>query len=176
MRRNDLLKKARRIRVIVADVDGVLTDGGVFYGHRGEEIKRFHIRDGLAVKLARSAGIRVILVSGRSSPALRRRGRELGVDRIWEGVADKRPVFDIISEKYGCSPDELCCIGDDLPDLSLLSRAGLAVTVPGAPEELQRKAAYVTKRRGGEGALREVVELILKAQGRWKDAAGAYSE
>jgi 3-deoxy-D-manno-octulosonate 8-phosphate phosphatase (KDO 8-P phosphatase) len=173
MNKADIARKARRIRAIVADVDGVLTDGGVIYGPGRLELKRFHVHDGLAVKLARHAGIRVLLVSGRSSPALSRRSREMGVDRLWQGVADKGRLFDIIRREFKLTPREICCIGDDLPDLPLLSRAGLGITVPDAPQDIRRAAALVTKRAGGEGVLREVVEIILRAQGTWRDALGA---
>ncbi|MDD5555955.1 MAG: HAD hydrolase family protein [bacterium] len=166
--------RARRIRAILADVDGVLTDGRVMYGAGGGEIKRFHVHDGLGVRLARRAGIRVVLASGRSSPALARRARELGVDRLWQGVADKGPLFAILCEEYGCAPREVCCIGDDLPDLPLIRKAGLGVAVPDAAAEVRRAAAYVTRRRGGEGAFRELVELVLAAQGKWRNIVDGY--
>ncbi len=174
MKKAEILRRARRVRAIVSDVDGVLTDGGVIYGAGGLELKRFHARDGLAILLARRAGLMVFLVSGRSSPALARRSRELGVDRLWQGAGDKGRFFGILYAEYGLEPGELCCVGDDLPDLPLLSRAGLGVAVPGSPEELRRAACYTTATAGGDGALREVVELILKAQGRWRDLLGAY--
>jgi 3-deoxy-D-manno-octulosonate 8-phosphate phosphatase (KDO 8-P phosphatase) len=167
--------RARRIRAIVSDVDGVLTDGGIIYGPGGLELKRFHALDGLAIKLARARGIKVFLVSGRTSAALARRSRELGVDRLWQGVADKRRVFDIIMATYRLHAREVCAIGDDLPELPLLLRAGLGVAVSSAPEEVRRAAHVVTERPGGEGALREVVELILKARGEWKAAIGDYA-
>lgn len=176
MKKTEILKRARRIRAIVADVDGVLTDGGILYGPGGIELKRFHSRDGLAVILARRAGLLVFLVSGRSSAALARRSRELGVDRLWQRAGDKGRILGILCTTYDLEPDELCCIGDDLPDLPLLSRAGLGVAVPGVPDEVRRAACFVTATRGGEGALREVIELVLKAQGTWGDALRAYSE
>ncbi len=175
MTKTEILKRARRVRAIVADVDGVLTDGGILYGQGGVELKRFHSRDGLAVILARRAGLLVFFVSGRSSAALARRSRELGVDRLWQRAGDKGRILGILCDRYDLHPEELCCIGDDLPDLPLLSRAGLGVAVPGAPEDVRRAACFATVARGGEGALREVVELILRAQGKWRDALRAYS-
>lgn len=170
----EIKKRARRVRAIVSDVDGVLTDGGILYGAEKLEIKRFHVRDGLGIKLARLAGLKVFLVSGRSSAALRRRSRETGVDRLWQGCVDKRKILDIIKERYGINPREICYLGDDLPDLPLLSRVGLSVAVADAAGELRGKAEIVTKKRGGEGALREVVEIILKAQGKWRDVLDPY--
>lgn len=158
----------------MSDVDGVLTDGGLYYGHGGMELKRFCVHDGLAIALARRAGVMVFLASGRSSSALRRRARELKVERVWQGAADKRRVFAILVKKYHLAPSEICCLGDDLPDLPLLKRAGLSAAVPNAAVEVRRAAAFVTRRRGGEGALREVVELIVKARGRWREMVRAY--
>ncbi|MCC6449143.1 MAG: HAD hydrolase family protein [Candidatus Aureabacteria bacterium] len=174
MRQSEILARARRIRAVVSDVDGVLTDGGIIYGTRGTELKRFHARDGLGIILARRAGLKVFLVSGRSSAALARRSRELGVDRLWQRAGDKGRIRAILCTAYGLAPEELCCIGDDLPDLALVAGAGLGVAVAGAPGELRKAACLVTAARGGEGAFREVVELILKAQGRWEDALRAY--
>lgn len=176
MTKTEILKRARRVRAIVADVDGVLTDGGILYGQGGVELKRFHSRDGLAVILARRAGLLVFLVSGRSSAALARRSRELGVDRLWQRAGDKGRILGILCAAYDLEPGEICCVGDDLPDLPLISRAGFGVAVPGAPGDVRKAACFVTATRGGEGALREVVELILKAQGKWKDALRAYSK
>jgi 3-deoxy-D-manno-octulosonate 8-phosphate phosphatase (KDO 8-P phosphatase) len=174
MKKSDVIKRARPIKAIVSDVDGVLTDGGIIYGSGKCEIKRFHVHDGLAVALAKRGGIKVFFVSGRKSEALLRRSRETGVDRLWQGVSDKGALFDIICREFGLSPREICCIGDDLPDLPLLHGAGLAVAVPGAVGEVRRAAALITKKGGGEGALREVVEFVLKAQGRLKDVVNAY--
>lgn len=175
MKRSEIHARARRVRAIVADVDGVLTDGGILYGPAGMELKRFHARDGLAIILARRAGLRVFLVSGRASTALARRSLELGVDRLWQRAGDKGRIRAILCKAYGLAPAELCCVGDDLPDLPLLAGAGLGVAVSGAPEEVCKAACLVTGVRGGEGALREVVELILRAQGRWEDAVRAYA-
>jgi 3-deoxy-D-manno-octulosonate 8-phosphate phosphatase (KDO 8-P phosphatase) len=174
MKKSDVIKRARMIRAIVSDVDGVLTDGGIIYGPGKCEIKRFHVHDGLAVALAKRAGIKVFIVSARKSEALRRRSLEMGVDRLWQGFSDKGSLFGILLREFKLSPREICYVGDDLPDLPLLRKVGLAVSVPSAVEEVRRTAALVTKKGGGEGALREIVEFVLKAQGRWKDAANAY--
>jgi 3-deoxy-D-manno-octulosonate 8-phosphate phosphatase (KDO 8-P phosphatase) len=169
MKKAEIIKKARRISVIVSDVDGVLTDGGIYYGSRTLELKRFHVHDGLAVKLARQAGIKVLFLSSRRSAALTRRSRELGVDRLWQGVVDKTEIFNIIKKKYNLGMADMCCLGDDLPDLPLMVHAGFPVAVANACEEVRKAAVYVTREEGGSGAFREVVEMILKAKGMWNE-------
>jgi len=176
MKRADIIRKARLIKAIVADVDGVLTDGGIVYGPKKSELKRFHVHDGLGVLLARRSGLKVLLVSARASQALLRRSREMGVNRLWQGVSDKGRIFDILRREFKLRPHEICYVGDDLPDIPLLAKAGLAVAVPRAAEEVRRMASRITKRHGGEGALREVIEFVLKAQGRWKAAVNAYRD
>jgi 3-deoxy-D-manno-octulosonate 8-phosphate phosphatase (KDO 8-P phosphatase) len=175
MRKADIIKRARGVKAIVADVDGVLTDGGVIYTSDGKELKRFNIQDGLAANLARQAGIKIFLVSGRSSPALRKRSREMHVERLWQGTTDKSRILDIIKKEYRLNQSQICYIGDDLPDLKPLSRAGLPVAVPGAVKDVIRAAVFITKSPGGWGALRETVEIILKAQGKWKDVLKNYN-
>ena len=174
MKKAEIIKRAKQIRAVVADVDGVLTDGSIIYCSDGKEIKGFNVQDGLAAQLARRAGIKIFLVSGRSSQAVWRRSREMAVERLWQGAADKENVFDIIKKNYSLKPAQICYIGDDLPDLKLLLRSGLAVAVPGASEEVRKAAALVTTRRGGRGVLREVIEIILKAQGKWKNVLQSY--
>ncbi|MCX6354403.1 MAG: HAD hydrolase family protein [Candidatus Aureabacteria bacterium] len=174
MTRKELINKAKRIKAIVSDVDGVLTDGSILYGSGDVELKRFHTHDGLAVTLARAAGLKVFLISGRSSAALLKRADEIGVDHLWQGATEKGRIFDILVEQQHLSPAEICCIGDDLPDLPLLSRAGLSVSVPNAAPDVKKAVDLVTGRNGGEGVLREVVELILKARGKWREVLGAY--
>jgi len=174
MRKADVIKRARAVRAIVSDVDGVLTDGGIVYGSGKIELKRFHVHDGLAVELAHRAGLMVFLVSARASDALRRRSREMGVDRLWQGFPDKGSLFGILHREFGIAPGEICYVGDDLPDLPPLRRAGLAVAVPGAAADVRRAASLITKRGGGEGALREVVEFVIAAQGKGRSVADAY--
>jgi len=176
MKKADIIRRAQRVKAILADVDGVLTDGGIFYGSKKSELKRFHVHDGLAVELARRAGLKVLLISARASQALLRRSRETGVVRLWQGVSDKGRIFGILQREFKLRPHEICYIGDDLPDLPLLEKAGLAVAVPRAAEDVRRAASLITKRGGGEGALREVIEFVLKAQGKWKDAVNAYRD
>jgi len=161
------LRRARRIKLIVLDVDGVLTDGSIIYSDRGDEIKSFNVKDGFAIRLAEEAGLRTGIISGRNSKLVERRANELGMAFVIQGKEDKKKVFDRLLTQFSLSPDEVCFIGDDLVDLPLLRRAGLGVTVADAPGELIREADWVTSSPGGRGAVREVIELILKAQGRW---------
>jgi len=159
--------RARRIRLLVLDADGVLTDGRLVYGPTREMLMAFHVHDGHGIKLAQANGMIVAILSGRSSPMLRRRAAELGVQEICVGIADKETAFAELLLRLGIPAEETACMGDDLPDLPLLSRAGLALSVPNGVPEVQAAAHLVTRRPGGQGAVREAIELILKAQGRW---------
>jgi YrbI family 3-deoxy-D-manno-octulosonate 8-phosphate phosphatase len=170
----DLTARCRPIELILSDVDGVLTDGGVIFDNQGIEIKRFHIRDGLGIKLWQRAGHHFGIVTGRASHIVQLRAVELGVDTVRQGIDDKLPAVKQILSERKLSPEQMCYVGDDLPDLPVLRHAGLAVGVGDGCEELHRAAHYVTKAHGGRGAVREVIELILKAQGRWDDLLQKY--
>ncbi len=170
----DVVSRCRPIELLLSDVDGVMTDGGVIFDNQGIEIKRFHIRDGLGVKIWQRLGHQFGLVTGRASHIVQLRAAELGVDLVRQGVEDKlQAVKQIVAERH-LRPDQVCFVGDDLPDLPVLKYVGLAVVVGDGSEDLQRQAHYVTKAHGGRGALREVVELVLKAQGRWDDVLQKY--
>jgi YrbI family 3-deoxy-D-manno-octulosonate 8-phosphate phosphatase len=170
----DLTARCRPIELLLSDVDGVLTDGGVIFDNEGIEIKRFHIRDGLGIKLWQRAGHHFGIVTGRASHIVQLRAVELGVELVRQGVDDKLPAVKQIITEGGLTPEQVCYIGDDLPDLPVLRYVGLAVAVGDGCEELQRAAHYVTNAHGGRGALREVVELMLKAQGHWEDIVRKY--
>jgi 3-deoxy-D-manno-octulosonate 8-phosphate phosphatase (KDO 8-P phosphatase) len=169
-----VLRRARKIRVLLMDVDGTLTPGYVclqtFPDSSVAEMKMFNAHDGAGVKLASIMGLRTGLITGRDSPANARRAREMGMEFVIQGQPKKLESYKAILTRAGVTDDEVAYIGDDLPDLPLLGRAGLAVAVADAVVEVKRVAHYVTTVRGGEGAVREVVELILKAQGKWKKA------
>lgn len=169
-----MVRRARGIRLLVLDVDGVLTDGRLVYNGDEGQALAFDIHDGMGVKLALKSGLRVAVISGRSSEMLARRARELGVTDLAQGVEDKRQAFQALLDAHGMQAREAACMGDDLPDLPLLRAAGLAIGVPDAAEEVIQAAHYVTRRPGGRGAVREAVELLLKAQGRWEAALEAY--
>ncbi len=155
------------IRLLVLDVDGVMTDGRIYLDGRGEEIKVFDVKDGYGLSRLMRAGVEVAIITGRSSPAVARRAEELGINEVHQGVADKGALLDEILRKRGLDQAEVCCVGDDLPDLPLLNRAGLAVAVADAAAEVRAAATLITKSKGGRGAVREVCELILSAGGLW---------
>ncbi len=159
--------KLKDIKLLLLDVDGTLTDGGIIYNDAGSEIKVFNAKDGLGIRLLMDAGIRVGIVTGRRSKALRYRCKDLGISDIFDGVRDKAQIFDTIVEKTGISPENVAAMGDDLPDLPLLRRVGVAIAVADAAEAVRRSAHLVTHSGGGRGAVREVCEAILKAQQRW---------
>jgi len=169
-----VLRRARDISVLLMDVDGTLTPGYVclqsFPDNSVAEMKVFHAHDGAGVKLAGIMGIRTGLITGRDSVANARRAREMGMEFVIQGQPKKLESYKAILTRAGVTDDEVAYIGDDLPDLPLLRRAGLAVAVANAVFEVKKAAHYVTVARGGEGAVREVVELILKAKGKWKQA------
>jgi len=162
------MEKAKGVRMLILDVDGVMTDGSLPYNDAGAEGKVFHVHDGLGIVLLMRENIKVAIISGRKSKAVEFRAQELGITEIHQAVKDKLATFEEIIKRDTISKDEVAFMGDDLVDLPLLSRVGFAVSVPDAPEEIKERVDYVTKRDGGKGAVREVCELILKAQGKWE--------
>lgn len=163
----------RTIRCLALDVDGVLTPGWIVYGPGGEW-KIFDVHDGHGMRMWRRAGHRIGLITGRTSPAVESRANDLGVDYLAQGVRDKLAAYEEMKSALGVEDREVCAVGDDLPDLPLFRRAGIAVAVPEACDDLRARAAWVTRRSGGRGAVREVIECILKAQGRWEDLLERY--
>jgi len=164
-----------RIDLLILDVDGVLTDGRIIYDSRGVDVKEFDVLDGQGVKYWLRVGHQAAILSGRSSRTIRIRAKDIGVDAVYEDAKDKLPVFEKILKRFGRTADRACCIGDDLPDLPVLARAGFAVATAGASDEVKRIAHYVTQHAGGAGAVRETVELVLKHQGRWDDILARYT-
>jgi 3-deoxy-D-manno-octulosonate 8-phosphate phosphatase (KDO 8-P phosphatase) len=160
--------------MLLVDVDGVLTDGRIrlqsFPDGSAHEMKVFDAHDGAGLKLLHEVGMKTGVITGRDSVAMRRRAREARMDFVFQGQATKSAAFDEALHRSGLRAEKVAYVGDDLPDLPILKRAGLAVAVANAVPEVKRAAHFVTRRRGGEGAVREVVELLLKAQGRWKTA------
>ena len=172
----EVQKRAARIKLLLMDCDGVLTDGRVWIFENGEEQKGFHTRDGLGIDLWHRAGLTSGIISGRGSSAVERRARALGMTYVWLGRADKEQVFAETLSKARVSNEEVAYIGDDLNDIPLMLRSGLGVAVADASLETRLQAHYVTNLAGGYGAVREVIELILKAQGRWSDLVRVYLE
>lgn len=168
MIKKTIMDKARQIKMLVMDVDGVLTDGRIIVGSGSEEFKFFNVLDGEGVVLARSAGLKIALISGRFSRATERRAQELFIDDVYQGISKKEEPYEELLKKYGLNDAEVAYIGDDLLDLSVMRRVGFAASVPNACEEVRKSAVYVTRLSGGQGAVREVIELILKSQGKWE--------
>jgi 3-deoxy-D-manno-octulosonate 8-phosphate phosphatase (KDO 8-P phosphatase) len=160
-------KKAARIKLLLLDVDGVLTDGRIIINDRGVETKQFHVRDGQGISLLIRAGIDVGFITGRVSKVVRYRAQELGVRLIYQGVADKRATYAEIKRKTKRSDREIAYVGDDFIDLLVLRKVGLAISVSDGWPELFSVVDYVTEQKGGLGAVREVAELILNAQDKW---------
>lgn len=166
--------RARRVRLAAFDVDGVLTDGTVWLDDAGREFKGFSILDGLGLKMLAGSGVRLAIITGRRSRVVELRAAELGIALLRQGVSDKVASFAELLSELGLEPAQASYMGDDLPDLPVLRRCGLAITVPGAPELVRAHAHLVTAAPGGRGAVREACEYILRAQGRLEAAQAAF--
>ncbi len=160
-------ERLKKIKVVVMDVDGVLTDGKIIVDSNGVESKNFDVQDGLGIVYLKKCGIKTAIISARLSEVVKFRANDLSIDQVFVGVYPKIGAYEEMRKNFGVSDEEICFIGDDVVDLSVLKRVGLAVAVDNAVFEVKRAAHYVTKRSGGNGAVREVIELILKAKGLW---------
>ena len=169
-----LERRASHIKLLLMDCDGVLTDGRLWLTEDGNEQKSFNTHDGLGLTLFHRGGLKSGIITGRSSKAVTRRAQELGVEFVRQGEPDKVAAFEQLLKVAGVTEDEVAFVGDDLPDIPIMKRAELAVAVADAVEETRSVAHYVTRAAGGRGAVREVVELILKSQGRWHDLVDDY--
>jgi 3-deoxy-D-manno-octulosonate 8-phosphate phosphatase (KDO 8-P phosphatase) len=167
----DALARARRVRLLTCDVDGVLTDGRIYVDDDGRETKAFSALDGLGIGLLLRAGIAVAWITGSSAPAVTHRARRLNVTHVVLNAADKRTPWEALRAELGFSAEECAHMGDDLPDLAIFDACGFAVTVPHAPAAVRARAHRITARDGGAGAVRELADLILVAQGHALDAA-----
>lgn len=159
-----LLEKASKIRLLICDVDGVLSNGQVIIGNSGEELKTFNIKDGFGIKALQKFDIPTAIITGRNSKIVEKRCQELSISDYYQGHLDKESAFEELCEKYAIQPEEVCHIGDDLPDLPLIQRAGLGVAVADAHWFVQKNADWITSQIGGFGAVREVCDLILHSQ------------
>lgn len=166
--------KASRVRLFLVDVDGVLSDGGIVYDGDGRESKRFHVRDGHGIKLLQRAGVEVGILSGRSSEAVSVRARELGISLVRQGAFDKVAVWEEILNARGVPPEETAFVGDDIVDLPLLRKVGFAAAVADAEEYVASAADYVSSRPGGQGAVREIIEFVLRSSGAWETVCAGY--
>jgi 3-deoxy-D-manno-octulosonate 8-phosphate phosphatase (KDO 8-P phosphatase) len=171
-----LQERCARIELLVMDVDGVLTDGSIIYDDHGVELKAFHVRDGSGLKIWQQAGKRAAILSGRSSKTVAVRAAELGIQAVLQGTADKLPAYLQLVSAQGLQLEQVCYVGDDLPDLPVLRHGGLAVAVADACPEVIGEAHFVTRAPGGRGAVRETIELILHSQGLWQQAVALFCD
>lgn len=163
-----VIERARQVRLMAFDVDGILTDGSLWYGENGETIKRFNALDGHGLRLMRESGITIALITGREGPIVARRAAELGISLVLQGIRDKSQAITELAQEQGHTLDQIGFMGDDILDLAALQRVGFAASVPGAPAYITQATHWVSTREGGHGAARECCDLILAAQGRLK--------
>jgi 3-deoxy-D-manno-octulosonate 8-phosphate phosphatase (KDO 8-P phosphatase) len=172
--KENLREKAKKVKLLLLDVDGVLTDGRIIYDSGGRDSKFFDVHDGLGVYALRKAGIKTILITAKGSCAIKPRAKDMHVEEVVSNITPKSACLDKILRKYKVDRSEICFVGDDLVDLCLMKRAGFSVAVFNAAPEIKQAASYITIREGGRGAVREVAELILKSQGKWQDVLKTY--
>lgn len=164
-----LSDKFRKVKLLISDVDGVLTKGEIIYDTRGNELKIFNVKDGLGVSLLSRMGLPTVLLTARDSEVVKKRAKDMGVSEVIGGVLPKVKVLEDIKKRYGVSEEEICFLGDDLIDIGVMKKVGVPVAVGDAPPEVKRASVYVTGLKGGHGAVREVAEAILKAKRLWSE-------
>lgn len=176
IRDKEIIEIARHIKLLILDVDGVLTDGSIILDNKGNELKSFHVRDGHGIKMIIRQGIHVALITGRHSNVVERRARELGIHDVFQRCHDKTVAYEALVNKYGFSDRQIAYAGDDIVDIPLLKRCGLPIAVEDADSELSSVVKMITKHKGGRGAVREICDFILKAKGLWKNVINGYLE
>ena len=170
----EVIARASRVSLLILDADGVLTDGRIVYADYGDELKCFDVQDGAGLVFWQRVGLKSAIITVRTSRLLKRRAKEMRVDVLAQGRLLKLPTYEQLLKKFRLGEEQVCVVGDDLMELPMLRRAGLAIAVPNAVEEVKRACHYITQRPGGRGAVREVVELILKAKGLWEQVLQRY--
>lgn len=168
----EIREKAEKIKMVILDVDGVMTDGTIILDDRGNELKMFHVRDGHGIKLLNKAGIKVAIITGRTSKVVERRAAELGINDLYQGVLEKASVYNSLLKKYNFRDEEIAYMGDDIVDIEILKRAGLPAAPSDSDEGIRPYAAFISTKKGGRGAVRELVEFILKSAGLWQSISG----
>ncbi|MBU1666049.1 MAG: HAD family hydrolase [Gammaproteobacteria bacterium] len=174
MNQQDIEERARAVRMIVFDVDGVLTDGSLYFGDDGQEYKAFNSRDGHGIKMLRASGVETGIITGRTSQVVLFRARNLGIVHLFQGADDKLEAFGKLLASVNLTPEQIAYMGDDVVDLPVLRRCGLAISVPDAPDEVKARSHYVTRAGAGHGAAREACEMIMRAQGTWAAQLALY--
>ena len=170
----EIFMHANKVELLILDVDGVLTDGSLYYSGSDVEIKAFNVKDGHGIKLLQRNGVEVAFITGRKSDAVKRRADELGINHVYQRAIDKLLAYDDLKEKVGIADAKIGFVGDDLIDIPITKRVGFAVAVADANSELISRSLYVTKANGGRGAVREVCEIILKSKGLWEEVLSQY--
>lgn len=170
----DTESRAKKISLLILDVDGVLTDGQLLFSDQGEAMKVFNTQDGLGISAANQAGLKTAIITGRETEMVRRRGAELNITDVFQGAQDKLQAYHQLLHKYSLQPDQVAYIGDDINDLAVMTRVGLACAVANAVADVKKRAHFITTRQGGQGAVREVIELILRSQGKWETIVNDY--
>ena len=174
---DDLQHKAAKIKLVALDMDGTLTDGSINIGAEGELFKRFNAKDGLGITAARRHGLRISVITGRSGPIIQRRTEELGIaEDVMSGISAKKQALLALADKYNISLAEIAFMGDDLNDLPALLAAGLSAAPADAAEDIRQRVSYITPHNGGQGAVRDLLELILKARGIWDAIIEEYTK
>ncbi len=166
---------AKKVRLLILDVDGVLTDGRIIYDNFGDELKCFDVQDGLGVFLLNKAGIKSVIITARKTRAVIKRARDMHIAAVYSNHY-KLKIYQKVLRRFKVTDEEVCFIGDDLLDLPIIKRAGLSVSPPNAVDEVKNLSRYITRKRGGRGAVREVIEIILKSQGLWEKVISRYTE
>ncbi len=169
---NEIIEKAKKIKLLLLDVDGVMTDGSIILDNEGNELKRFHVRDGHGIRMIRNAGIVVGIITGRKSKVVEIRARELGIEEVHQKVYQKSAVYEELLSKYNCTDENVAFMGDDVVDQELLKRAALTAVPADAEDAAKKLADLITTRNGGRGAVREFTDLILKSSGLWGKVSG----
>ncbi|NQT32860.1 MAG: HAD hydrolase family protein [Candidatus Omnitrophica bacterium] len=172
----ELIEKARKIKLLLLDVDGVLTDGRLTYSSKGAESKHFDVNDGFGMYLVKQSGIKCIILTAKASRAVAKRAKELKLDKVYQNFHFKIEALEKIRQEFDMKDEEICFIGDELIDIPVLKRVGLAICPPNAVEEAKRHAHFITERSGGRGAVREVCNFLLKTQGKWDEVTKRYFE
>lgn len=170
----DVIRKVKSVTLLILDVDGVMTDGRIIMDDKGRETKNFNVKDGHGIKMLIRYGIDVVILTGRRSRVVDYRAKDLGIAEIYQGIHDKVSIFNEIIRNRTLSSESVAFIGDDIVDIPLLKRVGFAVAVADATEEVKKSVHYVTRNIGGNGAVREICDLILQYQGMWKDVLQKY--
>lgn len=169
-----LREKIQSVRILILDVDGVMTDGGIIFDHQGNEAKKFDVRDGHGIKMLMRTGVEVVILTGRTSQAVGYRALDLGISEVYQGIRDKMVVFEKILKEKNILPAQVAYVGDDVVDIPVLKRVGFSATVADGSDYVKGVVDYIAERGGGRGAVREICELIIKAQGKWMETTGKY--